>query len=236
MVSENKKYRISNYNIAVLAFSVIGEGKVENQDSLKIYYDDRQLIVAVADGLGSAAYSKDGSNKIVKVAIDVLSEINDYKAIASEILKKWSEGIEGNLNQYDTTLKFIKITETDILYGGIGDGWIAFLTDTGLISLTADNEFSNQTDTILSFDLDKKFSLLKLSLSTVHSGLVSTDGFSEDIDKENADKMLEEIGNQLCVNEDAFICEMQQTLNCWPVKTNKDDKTVVFFNVTKENC
>lgn len=236
MVSENKKYRIQNYNISVFVFSVMGDGKVENQDSFKIYFDNRQLIIAVADGLGSAAYSKEGSNKIVDVSVEVLSQTNDSKTIANDVLKKWSEGIVGNLNQYDTTLKFIKITETDILYGGIGDGWIAFLTDAGLISLTADNEFSNQTDSILSFDLDKKFSLLKLPLSTVHSGLVSTDGFSEDMDKDNADKMLEEIGNELCVNEDAFICEMQQTLNCWPVKTNKDDKTVVFLNITKENC
>lgn len=236
MVSENKKYRISNYNISVFAFSVMGDGKVENQDSFKIYFDNRQLIIAVADGLGSAAYSKEGSNKIVDVSVKVLSQTNDSKPIANDVLKKWREGIEGNLNQYDTTLKFIKITDTDILYGGIGDGWIAFLTDTGLINLTATNEFSNQTDTILSFDLDKKFSLLKLPLSTVHSGLVSTDGFSEDMDKENADKMLKEIGNQLCVDEVAFICEMKQTLNCWPVKTNKDDKTVVFLNITKENC
>ena len=236
MINENKKYRIQNYNISVFAFSVMGDGKVENQDSFKIYFDNRQLIIAVADGLGSAVYSKEGSNKIVDVSVEVLSQMNDSKTIANDILKKWSEGIAGNLNQYDTTLKFIKITDTDILYGGIGDGWIAFLTDTGLISLTADNEFSNQTDSILSFDMDKKFSLLKLPLSAVHSGLVSTDGFSEDMDKDNADKMLEGIGNELCVNEDAFVCEMQQMLSCWPVKTNKDDKTVVFLNITKENC
>lgn len=236
MISENKKYRLSEYSIAVLAFSVMGDGKVENQDSFRVYSDGSQVIVVIADGLGSAAYSKEGSNKIVNVAIDVLSQTNDYEAAASRILERWCKGIEGNLNQYDTTLKFIKITDSNVVYGGVGDGWIALATENGLISLLANNEFSNQTDTILSFDLSEKFILSKIALSSVSSGLISTDGFSEDIDKDNADKMLKEIECELNENENIFIDEMQQTLENWPVKTNKDDKTVVFINVTKEKC
>lgn len=48
--------------------------------------------------------------------------------------------------------------------------------------------------------------------------------------------MLKEIECELNENENTFIDEMQQTLENWPVKTNKDDKTVVFINVTKEKC
>lgn len=234
MISEEKKYRIADYNTSVFAFSEIGKGKVENQDSFQLYFDGVQLIVVVADGLGSAAFSKEGSKKIVAVAIDILSHTDSYENVASEILKSWRTGIEGNLNQYDTTLKFVKITKNKVIYGGVGDGWIAFSTPDGLISLTADNSFSNQTDSILSFDLNRKFVIEETCLATIRVGLISTDGFSEDMDTDNARQMLNEIEEELSVNENAFINEMKQTLENWPVETNRDDKTVVFIKSAKE--
>ena len=71
MIFETKKVKLSSKNISVYAFSVMGEGKIENQDSFKIYSDENQVIIVVADGLGSAAYSKEGSQRITEVAIDI---------------------------------------------------------------------------------------------------------------------------------------------------------------------
>ena len=235
MIAEEKKYRLSGYNISVFAFSEIGQGKVENQDSFSLYSDDKQLIVAVADGLGSAAYSKEGSQKIVTVAIDILSRVDSYESISSEILQRWRDGISGSLNQYDTTLKFIKIADNKVVYGGIGDGWIAFSGSGGFISLTADNTFSNQTDSILSFDFNRKFIVEETHLDGIRMGLISTDGFSEDMDKENANQMLKEIEKELSEDAEAFVFELKQTLEHWPVETNRDDKTVVFIKTEKED-
>lgn len=234
MISEEKKYRIAEYNISIFAFSEMGKGKVENQDSYMLYSDDGQLIVAVADGIGSAAYSKEGSKRIVMLALNILSKMDSYETIACDILKQWRDGIEGNLNQYDTTLKFVKITKDKVIYGGVGDGWIVFLKPDGLMSLTSDNLFSNQTDSIMSYDLSRKFIVKEMSLQEIQIGLVSTDGFSEDIDKENAKQMLNEIERELSVDEETFVNEMKQTLDNWPVETNRDDKTVVFIRATKE--
>ena len=193
------------------------------------------MIVAVADGLGSAKYSKEGSRKIVSVAIDVLSHENSYENLPSRILRRWQDGIGGNADQYDTTLKFIKIAESKVIYGGIGDGWIAFSGSCGLISLTADNVFSNQTESILSFDLNWKFIIEEANLDDIRIGLISTDGFSEDMDKENANQMLEEIEKELSEDAETFVSELKQTLACWPVETNCDDKTVVFIKTAKED-
>ena len=235
MISESKKYKIANYEISTFAFSVMGDGKVENQDTFYVFCDGNALLVVVADGLGSAAFSKEGSTKIADVATDILIKTSDYEKVPIEILKQWKTGLEGDINQYDTTIKFIKITDEEVVYGGVGDGWIAFLEDGKLVSLTADNAFSNQTDSILSFNLKDKFTITHCNIETISSGLISTDGFSEDMDKPNGGAMLMDIENALSKDEKSFVKEMSDTLENWPVETNKDDKTVVFLKIKKES-
>lgn len=233
MIFETKKLKLSSKNIFVYAFSVMGEGKIENQDSFKIYSDENQVIIVVADGLGSAAYSKEGSQRITEVAIEILSNTDDFNGVYLNILNEWKKELEGNINQYDTTLKFLKIKNDMIVYGGVGDGWISIKSDKGLVlvNMVAENTFSNQTDSILSFNLKEKFSVNKYELSDNLVGLVSTDGFSEDMDKDNSFGLLDGIDKELANNEESFIEDTKNTLLNWPVETNRDDKTVVIFKI-----
>ena len=233
MIFETKKLKLSSKNIFVYAFSVMGEGKIENQDSFKIYSDENQVIIVVADGLGSAAYSKEGSQRITEVAIEILSNTDDFNGVYLNILNEWKKELEGNINQYDTTLKFLKIKNDMIVYGGVGDGWISIKSDKGLVlvNMVAENTFSNQTDSILSFNLKEKFNVNKYELSDSLVGLVSTDGFSEDIDKDNSFGLLDGIDKELANNEGFFIEDTKNTLLNWPVETNRDDKTVVIFKI-----
>lgn len=231
MIFETKKVKLSSKNISVYAFSVMGEGKIENQDSFKIYSDENQVIIVVADGLGSAAYSKEGSQRITEVSIEILSNTDDFNGVYLNILNEWKKELEGNINQYDTTLKFLKIKNDVIVYGGIGDGWISIKSDKGLVNMVAENTFSNQTDSILSFNLKEKFSVNEYELSDNLVGLVSTDGFSEDMDKDNSFGLLDGIDKELASNEESFIEDTKNTLLNWPVETNRDDKTVVIFKI-----
>lgn len=231
MIFETKKVKLSSKNISVYAFSVMGEGKIENQDSFKIYSDENQVIIVVADGLGSAAYSKEGSQRITEVAIDILSNTDDFNGVYLNILNEWKKELEGNINQYDTTLKFLKIKNDMIVYGGVGDGWISIKSDKGLVNMVAENTFSNQTDSILSFNLKEKFNVNEYELGDNLVGLVSTDGFSEDMDKDNSFGLLDGIDKELASNEESFIEDTKNTLLNWPVETNRDDKTVVIFKI-----
>ena len=233
MIFETKKLKLSSKNIFVYAFSVMGEGKIENQDSFKIYSDENQVIIVVADGLGSAAYSKEGSQRITEVAIEIISNTDDFNGVYLNILNEWKKELEGNINQYDTTLKFLKIKNDMIVYGGGGDGWISIKSDKGLVlvNMVAENTFSNQTDSILSFNLKEKFSVNEYELSDKLVGLVSTDGFSEDMDKDNSFGLLDGIDKELANNEESFIEDTKNTLLNWPVETNRDDKTVVIFKI-----
>lgn len=230
MKTEKLRINLGNSCYTVISCSVMGDCKIENQDSVKIYHDENQIIIVVADGLGSAIYSKEGSTKIVSIATHYLAERSDLSEIAFDIQAKWKNDLEGNLNLYDTTVKFIKITETDIWFGGVGDGWIALKTDDNFIDMVSSNSFSNQTDTILSFDLKTKFHIQSIGANLFKVALISTDGFSEDIDKENGDAFLTAVSDQIKADANAFKNEIEETLTHWPVETNRDDKTVVFIN------
>lgn len=231
MVYETKKIKLSSKNIYIYAFSIMGIGKIENQDSFLIHEDDNQVIIAVADGLGSAHYSKEGSMKIVEVSANILSNTEKYNDIYFEILSNWKNSLEGNLNQYDTTLKFIKITKNNLVYGGVGDGWISIKSDQGVLNVISENTFSNQTDSILTFNLKDKFTINNIQTNGNIVGLISTDGFSEDIAKENCDIFLSAINSELIKDENGFVDDMKITLSNWPIETNRDDKTVVFFRI-----
>lgn len=226
------KVTIDNKTYLIIIASIIGEGKTENQDSVDLLYDDKQIIVALADGLGSAIFSKEGSSKIVNITLDLLAQ-EKIKNLPNNILQEWSNSINDNLELYDTTIKFIKIMTDKIIYGGIGDGWIAIKDINDFISVTSNNVFSNQTDSILSFNLTDKFLIKEINNTNITSIIIASDGFSEDIDKQNGYKFLEEIDKSINVDEEKFCKDIQNTLENWPVKTNRDDKTVVFINLLK---
>ena len=130
----------------IIARSVIGKDKIENQDSFKVFSDGSRIIVVVADGLGSAAFSKEGSKKAVEYACQILSTSGSLSSFPETLLARWKESISGNLALYDTTIKFLMITEEKMFFGGIGDGWIALGGPDRYRDLVATNTFSNQTD------------------------------------------------------------------------------------------
>lgn len=222
--------KIGNSKYSIIACSVMGEGKLENQDSYDYYYDENQIIIVVADGLGSATFSKEGSSKIVKLLIDVIKEKTDKNQIPLELFNRWKTTLSGNLNLYDTTVKFIHIKEDVINYGGVGDGWIAINKENGFVSLCASNTFSNQTDSILSFDLKNKFVFKEIEVVYTKNLLISTDGFSEDIDKESGKLFMDDAYNQVKNEKKAFEEDIKSTLRNWPIESNKDDKTVIFIH------
>lgn len=213
-------------NYVIVANSQIGKDKIENQDSYKIHIDKNCIICCIADGLGSVPFSKEGSSVLVEIGCELL--LHDVSEDFSEkIRKEWKERIKGNYELYDSTFKFIKITNNHIIYGGIGDGWIAFENDKSYINETVDHEFANHTDTIMSIGMKERF-VIKTIKNKMNVGLLATDGFSEDIDKSTNDFVLD-VAASIENNPDDFIKELEELMKNWPVKSNKDDKTIVII-------
>lgn len=216
----------------VIGVSVIGKKKIENQDSFLLSSDKASFAITVADGLGSAPFSKEGAIKICNLCQNMLLSNVDNNAIL-KLKEKWKESVKSDFDKYDTTIKFLKISGDEVLFGGVGDGWICLSSGKDTVSLEAPHTFSNQTDSILSIDLLSKFSIKKASITGEFVGLIATDGFSEDIDKKNAAEFLNEIKTNVSNDINDFAEEMENSLKNWPVETNCDDKTVVFI-VRKE--
>ncbi len=234
MIISKDKYILKNCVAYIVGCSVMGNGKIENQDSVEIRQTNDSLIIVVADGLGSAAYSKEGSEKAVKITSDILAQKN-YENLSEKILSLWKENLQGHINQYDTTIKFIQITNEKIIVGGVGDGWIALKNNNNVKSFVVENSFSNQTDSILSIGLDKKFWLEEFDSKEYDTMIIATDGFSEDINKEDAFEFLKQTENEIKEDIGIFATDLEETLSNWPVQTNRDDKTVVFVVLTKED-
>jgi serine/threonine protein phosphatase PrpC len=231
MVSKEDNIQIKGFQMKLVTGTVMGKGKIENQDSISVS-SNNDLVVIVADGLGSASYSKEGSNRIVQIAPNLIRE-NNFEQLPNKLLTEWKIKLEGNINQYDTTFKFVYIKPNKTYVGGIGDGWIALINNKNFVSYKAENTFSNQTDSILSFDLKNKFWIKEFETKDVSSILISTDGFSEDI--ENGDEFLKQVEEEIKNNQHAFTEDLDNTLENWPVETNKDDKTVAFIVINQED-
>ena len=222
-----KEFVIGAYKYNVIGISVIGKKKIENQDSFLISADNDSLNVVVADGLGSAPFSKEGADHICKLCINTLKNKLDNDAIL-KLKEDWKLSVKSDYEKYDTTVKFLRFTDEDISFGGVGDGWICIKNNGDIESFEQPHTFSNQTDSILSIDLISKFISKSIVAGKEGTALISTDGFSEDIDKNNLFELLNDIENG--INNDAYLFaeEMENALKNWPVETNCDDKTVVF--------
>jgi serine/threonine protein phosphatase PrpC len=230
MVKICEQFVSEPFSYSQIGFSIKGEGKEENQDRFQFFHNDECAIVVVADGLGSAIYSSHGAELICKIAIDILRQTEPVSGIAIKIRNKWLEKLQHKPVACDTTLKFVKIERKKALIGGIGDGWIAFLSGEEYISIVSENSFANQTDTIMSSDLTSKFLVKEINLND-ECGLflIATDGFSEDIDKSRGQQFLESIDASLKTDAHDFCGNLEKTLDNWPVKTSADDKTVVLL-------
>ena len=223
-MSEIVKGILADDEYIIIANSQIGKDKIENQDSYKIYKDENCIICCIADGLGSVPFSKEGSSIIVELGCELLLKpVNED--FPDELRKKWQEIINANYELYDTTFKFIKITKEEICYGSIGDGWIALLNDDKYISELVEHEFANHTDTIMSIGMKEKF-IIKHLENKMNISLLSTDGFSEDITKDN-DDFIVDVSKTIKNDYYAFLSELEELMANWPVKSNKDDKTIL---------
>ena len=222
-----KEFVIGGYRYNVIGISVIGKKKIENQDSFLINSDESSLNIVVADGLGSAPFSKEGADHICRICIESLKNKLDSDAIL-KLKEDWKLSVKSDYEKYDTTIKFLRFTDKDITFGGVGDGWICIKNNGNIDSYEQPHTFSNQTDSILSIDLISKFTSKGSEAGKEVVALISTDGFSEDIDKNNLSELLNDIENGISDDVYSFAEEMENDLKNWPVETNCDDKTVVF--------
>lgn len=220
--------QIGNHSFEVIGDSVSGVIDKVNQDSFGLYCDGECLIAVVADGLGSAPYSQIGSECIVETVMEVLSD-PDSGDMWGHIFERWKSSIEGPPDQYDTTCKFICIRNERVTIGSIGDGWIGMLHTGGYQELENSNVFTNRTESICSPKLMDRTYVAECDLDDIISFGISTDGFSEDFDRESRFEFLRDVCGDMSGGLYATRNEIRTALNNWPIESNKDDKTLILI-------
>lgn len=134
-------------------FSLMGrsheKSKVPCQDSHRLDFCGAWQIAAVADGVGSAAYSDLGSRAVVDAAVDsLMSDLLislDFDSARAAICKAFKEALKTveilaesskkPLEDYDTTLTLCIYDGKRVFYGQSGDGGVIITDESGYYRL-----------------------------------------------------------------------------------------------------
>lgn len=163
-------------------------GNTPCQDSHAYLVAKDYVIAAVADGLGSAAVSEQGSRLAVETALHSLNRALTARTPSSS--KTWTEALEDSfslarqgiertaetnglpLREYGTTLISLAITSDWVAVGHLGDGAVVGLDDDGrleTISPPQRGEYANEVTPLTADDALKltRFTVKRKSMTAV---------------------------------------------------------------------
>lgn len=224
---------MNNAEYTILGCSVKGEDKELNQDSFIVYNNDSCIICLIADGLGSAINAEIGSETICKVAKELILKQGITNDFPNLLKKKWVEALDVKPMSCDTTFKFFVVDKESIVFGGIGDGWIVGIVDEQFFERKNINHFSNQTDSIMSVGYEDKFQIIRMPYREIQVLSLATDGFSEDIESKSTEGFVKECLSELKNGVNIFSNNLETMISDWPIKTNRDDKTIILCGRNK---
>ena len=147
--------------------------------------------------------------------------------------KEWAKELLVKPISADSTFKFLLIDKYEIVFGGIGDGWIVGIVDGKFFQSKSVNNFSNQTDSIMSVGYEDKFKIVRMPYSKIQIISMATDGFSEDFENVNIESFLLDCLYEMNNNAEKFLDDLENMIENWPIKTNQDDKTIILCGGNK---
>lgn len=231
-----KTYKIkTNYDTYIISsISVKGREKQENQDRFFVKQRENKIVCVLCDGLGSAQYSAIGATYATELGSELLLKTTGYDNFSKVFRKLWKEKVGIESEKFDTTFKFFLIDENELIYGGIGDGWLKGVIDGEFFEVASQDNFANQTESIMTVGYIDKFKVYRKSFSKIQYLSLATDGFSEDMDEKVVNEFLLESINEMRVNNDKFSNQLEKSIEKWPIKTNVDDKSIIIIGSEKD--
>lgn len=131
--------------------SIKGDKPV-NQDAILTYEDDTLIVLALADGLGSAPCSDEGSKAICRYVVKNvrMSILTSSPLSGTNIVNYWDAMLRmKGLNPQDclTTSSFVLINKKDkkVTAAQIGDSQIYLIPDGRFIDNAKEKDFANIT-------------------------------------------------------------------------------------------
>lgn len=225
---------------SAFTYSKTGQNHVlanqDNQDCILFNsFPEDAWVLIVADGVSSATFAKEGAQIAVKTVmtkckdiIDLGENPLDIDTLRVSIVREWKANIQGNWDEFATTLNFAVYSNHKLILGQIGDGLIMACIDGTPIILTGEDDFYS-TDTYALGTAVKKntFTINEYEVKNTIRLYAVSDG----IGKEIADEYRSDLGHylaQMMVQDDLSI---EEELDAWVVsleKKNGDDKSIGF--------
>lgn len=219
--------KVKNITIVYCFRTQVGFDKEANQDFVSVCNDNDGFSIVVCDGLGSAKLSAQGAQTAALLLSNMILSKEFRK---DDFANKWKASFPSHPEQYNTTAKFVLIRDGQVRFGGVGDGLIAIKTNGSIFEQVDHGAFSNQTSCIADPLFSSGFKDQNMAYSDSMVGLISSDGFSEDIEDGGIGGLLQQAEGSLSDEKKSqeFDEELGRLLADWPNKTNGDDKTVAF--------
>lgn len=169
--------------------------KMPCQDRIAAFSRKGVKVVALADGAGSAAYSREGAQLVVTCATEYVAEhfdemissttagavkkglLDDLRARLAEL----SEELGCDFASLASTLLFAAVKKDKFILGHLGDGVIGYLKgDEIKVASKPDNgEYANTTYFVTSRSAYAKIRLIKGSLGEIDGFVLMSDGCAE---------------------------------------------------------
>ena len=225
----------------IRAASLIGtrhrNARQKNQDSFRKSSGREYWVIAVADGVGSLAYSHYGSRAICKSVCRAARLYSKKKINADDICSEIVMGFQRKIpqkyaQQCATTCLFgIYFRSGELFVGQAGDGMAALGMDGQYKVLSEkEEEFSNIVHPV---NASKEYHGWKAICTKIDiqktkklNIILTTDGVSEDVLPEKRDSFLEYL-----VKETRRDRDVKKILLNWDVPGSSDDKTIAIMEL-----
>ncbi len=221
-------------------FSTIGQTHINNglpnQDSLGVYRSKKrkkELVLVVADGIGSHKHSDIGSKAIVKSVIKNAHLLYD-RANKKEFVKKTMKTFLKNISPYKktecgTTCIFSVIFKDRICFGQIGDGICCYKIN-GEFHILNDKEsdFLNETISVTSKNSMNRWDIKSYSNPKTFQIMMATDGVADDLVPDMRETFLQRLNDATRGGNTKKIGDLiEQLFANWERPMSYDDKTML---------
>ncbi len=231
-------FRGGKYNAFI--YSRIGQNHEmvgqENQDCLAFErVNDDAWFLAIADGVSSAVFAKEGAQAAVDVICRMFIEIAESDSLPFntdelkvKIVRNWRVLTASDWDKYATTLNFVMYVSHGLLLGQIGDGLIVANID-GVPKMMTDKKDFYSTETFALGNMVKKsmFTIERINVRKEVEVYMASDGIGKEIADESRIKLGKYLKDMILQDN----VSIEEELDTWVIgleRKNGDDKSIGF--------
>ncbi len=207
-----------------------------NQDAILTYEDDTLIVLALADGLGSAPYSHKGAKAICRSVVKNvrMSILASSPLSGTNIVNYWDDLLRmKGLNPQDclTTSSFVLINKKDkkVTTAQIGDSQIYLISDGCFVDNAKEKDFANITECIGPGN-SVKYSVTGHHFEDSIRVLIASDGICDELEPNTIPAMTDYLVERYSAipkgkRNLALSGEVRRSFS----KRNSDDKSMIFL-------